>query len=74
MANRISTATQEQRDASRRVCNAVTDLNRALRAASDVGLFVELDTASEIGGRNATYLVSVVETRETVLPDTGISS
>jgi len=62
-------ATKEQRDASRQVCNAVTALNRALSKASDEGLFVELNTASEMGGRNKTYFVSVVETRETVLPD-----
>lgn len=61
-------ATAEQKAASRQIMDAVTALNRALENAGVEGLFVELVTASTIGGRNPRYFVSKIETRETVLP------
>ena len=61
-------ATQEQKDAVRKVVLAVKILNTALNAASDAEVYIELQTCNEIGSRNALYLVSTSETREMVLP------
>jgi len=61
-------ATAEQKAASLKIMNAVTALNKALDNAGAEGLFVELQTHNEIGGRNCRYVVDKIETRETVLP------
>ena len=61
-------ATHEQRIASGGVMAAVTALNRALRDAGSAGLFVELVDVRLVGSRVATYNVSAIETRETVMP------
>lgn len=61
-------ATQEQKDASGLVRDAVQALNAALSAASSVGLHVELTTRHLIGQINPVYLVEAVEIRETVMP------
>ena len=61
-------ATQEQKDASRRVMQAVTALNTALRNAGSVRLHVELKDVRPEDTIVPQYQVSVIETRETVLP------
>lgn len=61
-------ATQEQREASGQVMDAVKALNTALENASSVGLYVELTTSHVIGLKNPLYQVGAIETRETVLP------
>ena len=61
-------ATQEQKDASRRVMQAVTALNTALRNAGRVRLHIELKDVRPEDTVVPQYRVSVIETRETVLP------
>ncbi len=61
-------ATQEQRDAVRKVALAVKILNTALKAASDAAVFIELLILSEIGCRNRLYEIATSETREMILP------
>jgi hypothetical protein len=61
-------ATQEQKDASRRVMQAVTALNTAMRNAGSLRLHVELRDVRPHDTIVPQYQVSVIETRETVLP------
>lgn len=61
-------ATQEQREASGQVMDAVKALNTALGNASSVDLHVELTTVHVMGRRNPIYQVGAIETRETVFP------
>jgi hypothetical protein len=61
-------ATAEQKAASRQVMDAVRILNCALTNAGSEGLFVELQETNGFGARNPNYVVSKIETRETVLP------
>lgn len=47
---------------------SVTAMNKALSDAGAEGLTVRLETVTEIGKRNPSYVVATVEIRETVLP------
>lgn len=61
-------ATDEQHAASGKLMKVIQALNTAMYECSALGLFGELMTINKIGTRNAEYTVSLIETRETVLP------
>jgi hypothetical protein len=61
-------ATAEQKAASRRIMDAVTELNSVLIYARGEDLFVQLQHHTGIGGYTVRCTVATIETRETVLP------
>lgn len=65
--------TAEQRQMVKAVCDAVAVLNKALRDASAVGIYVELRDTNSIGDRNPQYFVEKHELRIMVLPPAGAS-
>lgn len=60
--------TDDQRDAVRDVCNAVSALNRAVERAGAMGVFIKLDDTNSLEGRNPRFIVSKHELRVMVHP------